>query len=310
VVLANLGTPSAPTEAAVREFLREFLADPLVVDWPSWIWKPILERIVLRKRPSRVAELYREIWWPEGSPLEVETERIRARLSESTEHEVAVAYRYGDRSLSRILLRDARAIPTAVIPLFPQRTSSSSGSIVHEVERFRGRSVDVDALEIAPDDPGYIGALADRAREAMAGRAVEHLLVSFHGIPVRYDRRERGRYAADCERTTRALLRALGWDPGRATLCYQSRFGPERWLGPATADLLRGLPARGIRRVAVITPGFLTEGLETLEEIGRLGRSQLLGAGGEELVRIPAVADHPAFVAGLLRLVERWRTTG
>ncbi|MCA9730079.1 MAG: ferrochelatase, partial [Candidatus Eisenbacteria bacterium] len=126
-----------------------------------------------------------------------------------------------------------------------------------------------------------------------------HLLFSYHGIPARYDRREGGLYQQDCQRTTQAVLDALAWPAELATLCYQSRFGPERWLGPATAQRLQQLPREGVRTLAVVTPGFLTEGLETVEEIGRLGRAQFLGAGGETFVRVPSVAAHPAFLDSL-----------
>jgi ferrochelatase len=306
VVLVNLGTPSAPTGAAVREFLREFLSDPLVVDWPAWIWRPILKGIVLRKRPKRVAKLYRQIWWEQCSPLEVETEAIRGALASLLPaFEVLTAYRYGARSLERVLPADLAPEPIWVVPLFPQRTSSSSGTIAAEVDRLRrARSLDLRICEIPPDDPGYVEAVADRVRETLAGQGVDRLLFSFHGIPRRYDRRERGRYQDDCGSTTAAVLARLGWPAERAILCYQSRFGPERWLGPATAQLLQALPRRGQNRVAVVTPGFLTEGLETLEEIGRLGRSRFLAAGGERFLRIPSVAAHPAFLRSLADLVE------
>jgi len=143
-----------------------------------------------------------------------------------------------------------------------------------------------------------------RWREAIAGDtgASEHLVLSYHGIPVRYDRREQGVYVRDCEATTRAFLGAIDWPAARATLAYQSKFGPERWLTPSTADVLSELPRRGVRRVAVITPGFVTDGLETIEEIGIRGRESFTEAGGESLLRVAAVADHPAFAASLLRL--------
>ena len=162
---------------------------------------------------------------------------------------------------------------------------------------------------LAPDDAGFIEAQAARCEEAFTacGARPEHLVVSFHGIPARYDRREKGRYQADCRRTHDALLARLGWDPARATLAYQSRFGPERWLGPATAGTLVELPRRGVRSVAVVTPGFLTEGLETIEEIGGQGAESFRHAGGVAFVRVPAVSDHAAFVGALAARFERAR---
>jgi ferrochelatase len=158
----------------------------------------------------------------------------------------------------------------------------------------------IERLVVA-DEPGYVAAMASRWHEALvdAPTQPEHVVVSFHGIPVRYDRRERGVYVEDCRATMHAFLKAVGWSRSHATLAFQSRFGPEAWLKPATADVLAELPRRGVRRVAVITPGFVTEGLETLEEISIRGREQFLEAGGTYLLRVGAVEDHPAFLDSL-----------
>lgn len=315
VLLVNLGTPTEPTAQGVRRFLEEFLSDPLVVDWPRLLWLPILRGIVLRKRPERVAELYRSIWSKDGSPLRVQSERIARRLAEQLYAETAVraVYRYGSPSLEEELHASAmRAKRVIAIPLFPQRTASSSGSVRIELERAaRALGIDgrVECRELAPHDTGYVEALRDRVRASFAelDAAPEHLLISFHGIPARVDRAEGAIYSQDCAATAAALLDALDWDPARATLCFQSRFGPERWLGPATARLLTELPRRGVKRLGVVAPGFLTDGLETLEELGVQGRESFLEAGGTEFTLVPAVADHPALAAGLLRLVKSGR---
>lgn len=315
VLLVNLGTPTEPTADGVRSFLAEFLSDPLVVDWPRALWLPILRGIVLRKRPERVAELYRSIWSPDGSPLRVQTERLARQLEAQlgAETRVRAVYRYGSPSLEEELHDAAkRAKRVIAIPLFPQRTASSSGSVQVEFGRAaRALGLDgrVECRELAPDESDYIAALCDRVRASFAelDSPPEHLLVSFHGIPARVDRAEGEVYSADCAATAAALLDALDWDPARATLAFQSRFGPERWLGPATADLLKDLPRRGVRRLGVVAPGFLTDGLETLEELGVQGRESFLEAGGTELTLVPAVADHPALAAGLLRIVKSGR---
>jgi protoporphyrin/coproporphyrin ferrochelatase len=297
VVLVNLGTTAAPEPEAVRRFLAEFLSDPRVVDYPSWIWKPILARI-LRSRPERVAEQYRSIWREDGSPLEAGTRRIADGLSAAFrgEVDVSVAYRYGEPSLASALAeRDGTGI---VIPLFPQRTGSTTGTIAALV----GDRAVVRA--IAPADPGYVEAQAELFARTARDRPPDHFVVSFHGIPVRYDRSEQGRYRRDCEATFDALLKRIGWPESRSTLAYQSRFGPEPWIGPRTARVLAGLGRRGVGTVAVATPGFLTEGLETAEEIGIRGKKTFLDAGGSQLLRIPCVEDHPAFVASLSKLVR------
>jgi ferrochelatase len=307
--------------------LAEFLSDPAVVDFPSWLWKPILHGIILKSRPPRVAELYREIWTADGSPLEAGTKSIAAGLqglfdarvcadsrgdSDSrSEPRTAVrwAYRYGRPSLASRLEKGKGldCVEIVVLPLYAQHTSSTSGTVADEVRSLaRGMEID-DRLRVAllePGDRGYIEANAACFQRALAQEAwePEHVLLSFHGIPARYDRREGEQYSQDCARTAEAILDDLGWDPDRATLCYQSKFGPERWLTPSTASLLETLPTTGVRRLAVMTPGFLTEGLETIEEIGIQGRETFLAAGGTHFLRVPAVGDHPAILQSLARL--------
>ena len=318
VLLANLGTPTAPTPEAVRAFLAEFLSDPDVVDWPKLVWQPVLRGIILRTRPAKVARLYEEIWTAEGSPLRAQTERLAAALDADLPDGAGAraVFRYGEPSLMDHLERAAReAKRVVVVPLFPQRTASSSGSIVRAVSR-AALALDADhrvrCVALEPDDPGYIEALRDRAvtRFEEAGGPPDHLLVSFHGIPARVDRKEGGQYRADCARTTAALLDALDWEPARASQCFQSRFGPERWLEPATADRLVELAKGGVRTVGVIAPGFLTDGLETLEELGGEGRDDFREAGGEDLFLVPGVADHPALRASLARLATRRAESG
>ncbi len=309
LLLVNLGTPTAPTPDAVREFLGEFLSDADVVDLPRWLWQPILRHVVLRSRPQRVAGAYASIWRPDGSPLRSATERMvgAARDHAGDRLTVSAAYRYGEPSIDREMQRLSRVHsgPIVVVPLFPQRTSATTGTAFRRARRAAadaGVSARLQERLIHPADPGYIRALAARWREALdtVDAPPEHLVVSFHGIPLRYNLRERTQYTRDCTDTTEALLRAIGWPRARATLAYQSRFGPEPWLAPATARVINGLPAKGIRRVAVITPGFLTEGLETLEEIGIRAREEFEARGGHHLLLIPAVEHHDALAQSLV----------
>jgi len=311
LVLVNLGTPQEPSPPAVREFLDEFLSDPAVVDLPRWLWLPILRTMVLPKRSEHVAELYRSIWSEGGSPLRVATEQIVAGVKEraSGRFGVSAAYRYGEPSLDTVMhaLAGEGAGRVIVSPLFPHRTDATTGTAFRRARQAAERAGIADRVVerlIHPADPGYVEAMAAQWRRAIAAadQDVEHLVISFHGIPVRYDRREGRVYVRDCEETTQSFLEAIGWPRARATLAYQSKFGPEPWLKPATAAVLEELPRRGVRRVAVITPGFLTEGLETIEEIGIRGRELFLEAGGTHFLRVGSVEAESAFLDTLAAL--------
>lgn len=309
--MVNLGTPEAPTPEAVRAFLREFLSDPSVVDLPRWFWRPVLNAMVLRTRPHRVAEAYGLIWTSEGSPLRVATERmVRAVRDRSNgAFTVSSAYRYGEPSLDTEMRRLAKESdgPVIVVPLFPQRTDATTGTAfqrARQAAEAAGIAHRYHEALVAPADAGYIDALAARWQETLAASAArpEHLVVSFHGIPVRYDRRERRRYTRDCEETAAALLVTIDWPTDRATIAYQSKFGPEPWLTPPTAGVLVDLARSGVRRVAVVTPGFLTHGLETLEEIGIRGRDSFRAAGGDDLRLVGAVEDHADMIESFVQL--------
>ena len=225
LVLVNLGTPTEPTPAAVHDFLAEFLSDPEVVDYPSWLWRPVLRTMVLRRRPERVAELYASIWADEGSPLRVETERLAqaVRVAGEGRFAVSTAYRYGEPSLATVMQRLARAGEgrIVVVPLFPQRTGATTGTAfaaAHAAAARAGVAHRLEARPILADAPGYVDAMIARWTEALAAapREPEHLVVSFHGIPARYDRRERGTYVRDCRATMRAFLDAVDWPAVRA----------------------------------------------------------------------------------------------
>lgn len=311
LLVVNLGTPTAATPEAVRSFLEEFLGDPEVVDLPRWLWLPILHGVILRRRPQRVARQYASIWTPDGSPLRAATERIVTglRALATGRFTASAAYRYGEPSLDTELARLARESsgPIVVVPLFPHRTGPTTGTAFGRAREMAARAGAASRLverSVPADDPHYVAALAGRWHDALAklARPPEHLVVSYHGLPVRFDRQEGGTYSADCRATTRAFLAASGWPEERTTHAYQSRFGPERWLGPATADVLAELPRRGVQSVAVMAPGFLTEGLETLEELGIRGRETFVEAGGTDFAYVPAVEDHPAMLEALAAL--------
>ncbi len=319
VILVQLGTPDVPDTDAVRRYLRQFLSDPRVVDLPAWWWKPLLHGVILRIRPSRSARLYRSIWREDGlSPLLFFTRQQARGVAERLRDvpvEVHYAMRYGEPDLAGLVRRllDQGVERLLVFPLFPQYSAATTATIVDTVYAAMKPRRHLPALRIAapfPDNPEYVQAMADRIRNCLTdeatgyGRPDHRLLYSFHGLPVRYVA-EGDPYASHCQRTAEALSGQLGLDAGQWQLCFQSRFGREPWLTPATADLLTQLPAQGVHHVTVVCPGFVADCLETLEEIGHAGRKQFLSHGGETYHVVPCVNDQESWLDGLAALVRR-----
>lgn len=309
VLLVNLGSPSAPTTAALRDYLREFLSDPRVVTLPPLLWQPILRAVVLPRRAPRSAELYRRVWTDAGSPLVAIGRRQSAALAArlGSGWRVALSMRYGRPSLDEGLrdLLDAGCRRLVLLPLFPQDAEATTGSVRAAArERLARLDGSVTLLEPPawPEDPDYVAAVAERCRAAAAGRPVDHHVFSFHGLPRRVV--ERGDpYAGHCTRTAHALARALGLHEGQWTLVWQSRFGPVEWLRPYATEAVPALAARH-PRVLVSCPGFLADCLETLDEIGHLLARDFRDAGGEELVLAECANDHPRLVTALERLAR------
>jgi len=293
----------------VRRFLEEFLSDPLVVDLPRLRWWLLRRLVILPLRAPRSARAYRAIWTAQGAPLLVHSQRFAAALGRElgAGYRVAVGMRYGSPSIADGLAELARAGCERVLlfPAFPQQSRTTTGTVALEAGRASKhvRSAPVPSA-LAPyfADPGYVGALAARIREARGAKDVDHFVFSFHGLPVRLVAAG-DPYRGHCEATARALARALDLADERWTLVYQSRFGREPWLEP---DAARAVPelARKHRRVLLATPGFVCDCLETLEELGLRLCSAFLAAGGAELVLVPCLNDHPAWVRAAAALVR------
>jgi ferrochelatase len=315
VVLCNLGTPDAPTPAAVRRYLAEFLSDPRVVEIPRAAWLPILHGVVLRVRPARSARKYASIWTPEGSPLKVWTER-QAVLLEGYLGErgmrVAVrpAMRYGAPSIASVLdqLRAEGADRILVLPLYPQYSASTTASIGDAVGAWTRRMRDVPELRFVRhyhDDAGYIGALAARVQEhwRVEGRP-DKLVLSFHGLPRRsLDLGDP--YHCECLKTGRLLAERLKVGAEFVAVTFQSRFGRAEWLQPYTEPTLVALARAGVARVDVFCPGFTSDCLETLEEIDQEARAAFLAAGGKTFGYIPCLNDLHPWIAALAAIAER-----
>lgn len=274
----------------MRAFLAEFLSDPRVVALPRWLWLPVLHAVVLRKRPPVVAEKYREVWMPEGSPLAVHTRRQAELLFEHLNAPVAYAMRYGEPSIVRTLPRMQDPV---VVPLYPQYAASTAESVVdclppgtRVVREFHAH-------------PAYIRALAANLRRYWSQQPRgETLLMSFHGLP----KRGAELYEQQCHATARLLARELGLQDGQWRVAFQSRFGYARWLEPYTQATLEDLARAGTRRVDVVCPGFVADCLETLEEIGITARVAFMAAGGERLGLVPCLNESPEWIRALAEI--------
>lgn len=315
IVLVNLGTPAAPTPAAVRRYLAEFLSDPRVVELPRLLWWPILHGLVLRLRPARSAQKYAAVWTPQGSPLAVHTarqaERLAARFASvpaSAGLRIVHAMRYGVPGIAETIAQLAATgcSNVRVVPLYPQFARSTTQSVRDVLDALcASRFAAGPALEMVEDfhlHPAYIAALAAGVRQHWATHGSgEILLMSFHGLPKRAVQRG-DPYERQCQATAQRLAQALELDADRYRVTFQSRFGPARWLEPYTEATLRALAREGVRRVDVLCPGFVADCLETLEEIGIGARAVFLQCGGKEFHLLPCLNESPEWIEALAQI--------
>ncbi|MFL0811132.1 MAG: ferrochelatase [Agarilytica sp.] len=316
VLITNLGTPDAPTPKALRRYLKEFLSDPRVVEFPRMLWWLVLNGIILNFRPRRSAKSYKKVWTEEGSPLAVHTakqcELLRKRLQEERGDQVVVAWgmRYGKPSISKAVneLIDQGARKLVVLPLYPQYSCSTTAST------FDALSSDLSARRWVPElrfinayhtfGP-YIDALAASVQQYWDehGKA-DKLLFSYHGVPLRYLHKG-DPYHCQCLATSRLLAKKLGLKDDEFQTAFQSRFGREAWLQPYTDETLKALPSEGVKSVQVICPGFSADCLETIEEIGMENRDYFLDAGGEKFEYIPALNSCDEHIDALAELINQ-----
>jgi len=316
ILLVNLGTPEAPTPAALRAYLKEFMSDPRVVEIPRALWWPILNGIVLNVRPRRSAQKYAKIWTAEGSPLKVHTERqarlLGRALAASAEPPPAVgwAMRYGHPSVEQglLALRDQGCDRVLVTPLYPQYSASATASAYDAVFAATARMRNVPELRLVKhfhEHPGYIAALAQSVRDHwMDNGRPDKLVLSFHGLPwFAVDRGDP--YHSECQKTARLLTEALGLNSDQYVIAFQSRFGRARWLEPYTLDVVTSLGQQKTRRIDVLCPGFVSDCLETLEEIAIENKAAFLSAGGREFHAIACLNERQDWISALADIVAR-----
>ena len=331
LLLVNLGSPASTQVADVRSYLNQFLMDPYVIDVP-WPLRRLLVSLILIKRPEQSAHAYASIWWAEGSPLVVLTRRLQAIMAEQWRHgPVEIAMRYGEPSLDTALARLAEqgVHKVTLAPLYPQFAQSTVTTVIEQarkVVRERKLAMQFSVLQPFYDQPEYLDALVASAKPYLE-QPHDHLLMSFHGLPERHLTKIdptgghclRGPdccqnappevlavcYRAQCLRTASAFAERMGLAEGSWSVSFQSRLGRAKWIEPYTEARLDELAKQGVKKLLVMCPAFVADCIETLEEIGDRGREQFCEAGGEELVLVPCLNDHPQWGEALNALCER-----
>lgn len=331
VLLVNLGSPDSPAVHDVRKYLREFLMDGRVLDTPWPVRYCIVNFAILPSRPKESAHAYRSIWTPAGSPLVVTSQRVRTMLQQRVRPPVELAMRYQNPSIASALklLAEKKVTDVLVIPLFPHYAMSSYETAVVRVQELAARMnppITVKIQEPYFAAPDYITALVASAKNHLDA-GYDQLLFSFHGIPERHLRKSDPTgchclqvenccevaspahatcYRAQCFKTVAAFVAKAGIPKEKYSVSFQSRLGKDPWLKPYTDFELEKLPARGVKKLLVICPAFVSDCLETIEEIGMRGRETFLKAGGEELTLIPCMNEHPEWLAALEKMVNRF----
>lgn len=310
VLLINLGTPDAPDAPAVKRYLREFLSDRRVVEIPPLLWQPILRGIILNIRPRKSAHAYAQVWMKDGSPLAVHTRDTAAALQQRLGDAVTIdwAMRYGNPSIASrlVALKAAGCERVLLAPLYPQYSGATTATANDAAFAALGAMRWQPAVRTLPpyhDDPAYIAALAASVRRHLATLdfVPETLLASFHGMPER-TLHLGDPYHCQCRKTARLLSEALGRE---VVVSFQSRFGKAKWLEPATDATIARLAGEGVRSLAIMTPGFSADCLETLEEIAMQGREQFIAGGGEKFAFVPCLNADAEAITLYERLVVR-----
>lgn len=330
VLLVNLGTPDSPKTSDVRKYLREFLMDERVIDIPMWKRWLLVNLIIAPFRAPKSAQVYRQLWQERGSPLLFYGRDVQSLLQKALgqEYRVALGMRYQNPSLESALLELKKAWKIIVIPLFPQYASASSGSVqqkVMELVRTWPAIPDIDFIANFVEEPLFIQAITERARMHMNDRSYDHFIFSYHGIPERqiyksscdnycqlsekccsvYHSKNRLCYRAQCYLTSRLLAEVLEIPSEKYTVSFQSRLGKNPWIKPYTDEIIKELPAKGIKKVLAFSPSFISDCLETTVEVGHEFSEIFLEAGGEHWQLVESLNDSETWVNCLKSMVKK-----
>ncbi len=332
VLLVNLGSPDTPEPKDVKRYLGEFLMDERVIDVPLWARTLLVKGIILNTRPKASAKAYKKIWWDEGSPLIVLSERLQHRIQEQTDIPVALAMRYGSMTIKKGLqeLVDKGIDEVFLMPLYPQYAMATTETILVLAEEIRKEyfpHVKIQDLKPFYNDSKYIEVLSNSIAKHLEGKSYEHLLFSYHGVPERHIRKSDVTkshckidgsccataskaheycYRHQCKEVTRLVGEKLNLKEGTFSTSFQSRLGFDPWLRPYTDRTIERLGKEGVKNMAIVTPAFVSDCLETLEEIAMEGEEIFHEMGGKEFTTIPCLNDDQEFVDLLSQWINEW----
>jgi len=335
ILLVNLGSPDSPSPKDVKKYLGEFLMDERVIDVPLWARNLLVKGIILNTRPKASAKAYQKIWWEEGSPLIVLSERLQEKVQEKVDFPVALAMRYGSMTIKKGLqeLVDKGVDEVFLIPLYPQFAMATTETIVVLAEEIRQEffpNIKISDLKAFYNKPDYIEVLSKSIAKHLEGKDYEHLLFSYHGVPERHIRKSditkshckidgsccataspahEFCYRHQCKDVTRLVGEYLKLEEGTYSTSFQSRLGFDPWLRPYTDRTIERFGKEGTKKMAIVTPAFVSDCLETLEEIAMEGEEIFHEVGGKEFTTIPCLNDNDDWVALLAKWINKWATT-
>ena len=332
ILLVNLGSPDSPNPKDVKKYLDEFLMDERVIDVPYWLRSFLVRGIILNTRPKKSAEAYQKIWWEEGSPLIVISENLKSKIQEHVDAPVALAMRYGSMTIKKGLqeLVDKGVEDVLLFPLYPQFAMATTETILVLAEDIRKEHFPNLRIESVPafyNRPDYIEVLSDSIADALKDKDIDHLLFSYHGVPERHIRKRDVTkshckidgsccatpskahefcYRHQCYEVTRLVAEQLQLKEGSYSTSFQSRLGFDPWLQPYTDRTIERLGLDGIKNMAIVTPAFVSDCLETLEEIAMEGKELFHEVGGNDFFVVPCLNDDQPFVDLLSKWINEW----